>query len=335
VGTESLRYQLDPLAEFPDTALIINALALPDALAATLPGITLVNATNGHTALIVLSGSLPSVSALLPPGTPFLLVIEPGPASQQIEIVWSVAVTTTFAPVETATPEDATAEAGPCQMVFNGVVNIRSGPGVQWDPPIGRALAGETLLITGHNGDYSWYQVSFDDQLGWVSGLIDASEVEGDCRAIPVAVYPPPNTPPTAIPTPTETPTPVQPPEASPDDSSNGVLAVPLDGQAQASDLVSYPDGDTEDVVVYDVSGLDTDPTAPGGRANLQIDLLCSGMGAEYIQFVIDGQTYTCGQRFTREVTFGSRTGSVRIKATGGTGTYVQWTLAGQAPRVN
>jgi hypothetical protein len=110
---------------------------------------------------------------------------------------------------------------------------------------------------------------------------------------------------------------------------------VPLDGSVTLSDYVSYPGGDVEDVVGYSVTGLNPNVAFSGGQADLSILLLCQGTGSETIVFRIDGVNFSCGQTFTRRVNADSNTGAVRITATGGTATYVQWTLQAQAPRVN
>ena len=60
-----------------------------------------------------------------------------------------------------------------------------------------------------------------------------------------------------------------------------------------------------------------------------------AGEQAAPATFRIDGQTYRCGQTFTRRVNFDSNTGGIRVVATGGSATYVQWTAVGTAPRVN
>lgn len=143
---------------------------------------------------------------------------------------------------------------------------------------------------------------------------------------------PPPTATATEPPPPTATPTTaVQ--EAPPD--SNYALNVQLDGNASASDYVSYPGGDTEDVVSYRVSGLNPSVAFSGGQADLTFSFSCFGTGTQYISFIVDGQTKSCGQSHVRRVNFDSNTGGVRIRATGGEGTYVQWVVQATAPRTN
>ncbi len=143
-----------------------------------------------------------------------------------------------------------------------------------------------------------------------------------------------------AGPTPTFTPsyTPTTAPAAPvapPDPNFNDPLNIPLDTTASVTDFVSYPDGDTEDRVRWDIIGMNQNPSLSGGRARLVIAVSCFGTGTQNIQFFTGGQTFSCGQTIVdREVTYDSRTGQVTITAVAGTGTYVQWVLTGTATRV-
>lgn len=142
----------------------------------------------------------------------------------------------------------------------------------------------------------------------------------------------------TYTPTPTYTPT-EAPSEAqtAPEDARfNTPLNVPLDNTASVLDFVSYPGGDQEDRVRFDITGMNPNAALSGGRARLVITASCFGDGTEHIQFFTGGQTYACGDTIVdREVTYDSRTGSVVITAVGGEGTYVQWVLTGTATRTN
>lgn len=141
--------------------------------------------------------------------------------------------------------------------------------------------------------------------------------------------------------TPTFTPsyTPTTPPAAqvAPEDPRfNNPLDIPLDQTISVLDFVSYPDGDTEDRVRYSVTGMNSNPSLPGGRARLVVAVSCFGTGTAEVQLFTGGQTYSCGQTVVdREVTADSDTGSIAITAVGGSGTYVQWVLTGTATRLN
>ena len=264
-------------------------------------------------------------------------------------------------------PPSAAAPQGVCSVNSFGNVNVRSGPGTNYGI-IGSLAPGNFLTVTGRNGDGSWYAVNYAGLQGWVA--MSVVNMNGPCGSVPVVQTPPPpagppppqppasteevtsgSGSPTYTPTytpttetgtgPTYTPTTPPPPSptytpteqiAPPDGNSNGVLAVPLDGQDQKSDYVSYPNGDTEDVVSYRVDGLNNNVAFSGGQANLSIQLICNGTGD--VTFIVDGQNYACGQTFTRVVNADSNTGAVRIRATSN-GTYMQWTVIGSAPRTN
>ncbi|MCE7946805.1 MAG: hypothetical protein DYG88_05185 [Chloroflexi bacterium CFX4] len=149
----------------------------------------------------------------------------------------------------------------------------------------------------------------------------------------PTATFiPPTETPPP--PTATYTVVPVQ--TAPPDANFNSALTIPLDGTATSSDYVSYPLGDREDRVRFSVSGMNPNTAMSGGRARLIIVVTCSGTGTQHVQFTSGTRTVGCGSTIVdRIVTADSDTGTVIILATGGEGTYVQWTLTGSATREN
>jgi hypothetical protein len=146
---------------------------------------------------------------------------------------------------------------------------------------------------------------------------------------------------PTFTPSPTHTPSPTftstsTAPVAPPDANFNAPLNIPLDSTASSTDFVSYPGGDTQDQVRWDITGMNPNASLSGGRARLIITASCFGTGTATIQFATGGNTFSCGQTVVdREVTYDSRTGQVTITATGGAGTYVQWVLTGSATRIN
>ncbi len=150
------------------------------------------------------------------------------------------------------------------------------------------------------------------------------------------ATYTPSYTP-TATYTPSYTPTTPPAAQVAPEDARfNNPLTIPLDNTTSVLDFVSYPDGDREDRVRWDITGMNQNASLSGGRARLVISVSCFGENTNQIQFFTGGQTYTCGQTIVdQEVTFNSKTGSVIITAVGGEGTYVQWVLTGTATRVN
>jgi len=121
--------------------------------------------------------------------------------------------TQTPTPTATDTTTDAspTPEASPMSVAsptpsFPTVrlqqgANIRRGPGVAFDPPIGSLAAGEVRRILARNPDNSWYRIEVFNSSGWV--FSELVEVSGSVSGLPV------ENPPTPVPPPTATITPV------------------------------------------------------------------------------------------------------------------------------
>ncbi len=149
--------------------------------------------------------------------------------------------------------------------------------------------------------------------------------------------YTPTTVGPTVTYTPSYTPTTQPAAQIAPADANfNSPLNIPLDSTASVTDFVSYPGGDTQDKVRWDITGMNSNSALSGGRARLTLAVSCFGQGIEYVEFFTGGQTYECGQTIVdREVTYDSRTGQVTITAVGGSDVYVQWVLTGTAVRVN
>ena len=295
------------------------------------------------------------------------------------------------------------AQPGVCMISTNGNVNLRSGPGTNFNI-VGTLSAGMSLPVVGVNN--GWFAVDVNGALEWAFGGVVS--VSGPCNNLPLVqpgaappqttqgvtgsstptmtatatatatatlaqdngqqqlgatatfTFTPSATPTTQVqtqptltftptsspttqtqPTATYTPsyTPTTPPAAQvapPDANFNNPLNLPLDSTASVTDFVSYPGGDTQDRVRWDISGMNQNPSLSGGRARLTLAVSCFGTGLENVTFFTNGQTFTCGQTIVdREVTYDSRTGQVTITANGGEGTYVQWVLTGTAVRVN
>ncbi len=271
-------------------------------------------------------------------------------------------------------PSGASAPAGVCSVNTDGVVNLRSGPGTDYSI-IGQLTAGNYLVITGMSGDGTWYMGDYFGQQAWVfTGVVGINGPCSGLPVVQTSAQPSqPSAPPTATtassqprqatptytytptqqvqqpqqtegatgPTATATPsyTPTTPPAAqvAPEDARfNNPLNIPLDNTASVLDFVSYPGGDTEDRVRWDITGMNPNVAITGGRARLVIQVTCFGEGTNQIQLFTGGQTYACGQTIVdREVTSDSRTGQVTITAVGGSATYVQWVLTGTATRTN
>ncbi|MFN8528472.1 MAG: CARDB domain-containing protein [Anaerolineae bacterium] len=88
---------------------------------------------------------------------------------------------------------------------FTQAINVRRGPGTNFDPPLGTFAVGQTTEILGTNLDGTWLKVRFGSGEGWVYGplttitgsIAQLPREAGPATPIPTAVPPPP---PTAIP---------------------------------------------------------------------------------------------------------------------------------------
>ncbi len=464
VEAAAQRFSLDPVPDVLFTSLSVETVVPEGVPGIGLPALSLVDETSGETILDFAPSVLvlPAVAAMLPAGGSFVLAIEPGEDTLDVLITWD-AIPVESTPVPPAQPPASGSSGAPpvasgtCVVAFAGNVNVRYGPGLAYQPPIGVAQAGTTLPVTGKNQDGSWWQVLYNGGPGWVSSQVAATSTQGDCSGVTVASFPavgdtsaltpsasgsvtptytpggptvtptytpsptytpggptvtptwtytPSYTPsvtytytPTYTPSPTYTPggptltptwtytpsytptatwtytpsytptatwtytpsytptqpqqqqfqqpsatytpsytptTPPPPPTAPPDANFNAPLNIPLDSTTSVTDFVSYPGGDTEDRVRWDISGMNPNAALSGGRARLIIAVSCFGTGTQNIQFFTGGQTFSCGQTIVdREVTADSRTGQVTISAVAGENTYVQWVLTGTATRVS
>lgn len=98
-------------------------------------------------------------------------------------------------------------------------VNVRSGPGVEYAPPIGWLAQGQTARVTGRNAENTWWQIEHPSgtaQRGWVSARPQYTTARG-AENVPIIPAPPlPTATPTHTPTPTVTPTPTATPTVTP-----------------------------------------------------------------------------------------------------------------------
>ncbi|MDX1521732.1 MAG: SH3 domain-containing protein [Anaerolineae bacterium] len=115
------------------------------------------------------------------PAEPFIIVPTFTPAPV-IPTPTATRVLSNGEPSSQAAPGSGSEAAGQApapkpQVIAPGAVNIRSGPGLDFEV-IGTLNANAARPITGRTGDASWWQIKVgDDQRGWVSGsVVQASE---------------------------------------------------------------------------------------------------------------------------------------------------------------
>jgi hypothetical protein len=104
------------------------------------------------------------------------------------------APTAATAPTQAPSPQPPPASGSPAFTVISGA-NVRSGPGLAFNPPIGSLPAGATGEIIAISPDRQWYRVRYNNGQG--SGWMSATTVNttGDLASLPVDQGPPPPAP--------------------------------------------------------------------------------------------------------------------------------------------
>jgi hypothetical protein len=110
----------------------------------------------------------------------------------------------TQAPTNTPEPTEIPATPTPDKPMatVNQGVNVRRGPGTNFNPPLGALPAGESTEILARNPAGDWYKVRFYNGDGWVLGsLVTVSGDVSDLTVDPGPPTPAPTPiPPTAVP---------------------------------------------------------------------------------------------------------------------------------------
>ncbi len=99
--------------------------------------------------------------------------------------------------VPTATPD------GVVITVRNQVINVRSGPGTDYEI-LGQLRQGEQARVIGTSQDLQWVVIEFRATQGWM--FVDLLDIFGDLRTLPIIAPPPTPTPLPATLTPTAAP---------------------------------------------------------------------------------------------------------------------------------
>lgn len=127
-------------------------------------------ATTSPTPAVTATSGVPILPTLPPSSTP--------PA----------AATVTTAPVSTG--------SGTLTGTFIQTLNVRSGPGLAFNPPIGSFNAGQTTDVLARNPAGDWYKVRYLSGEGWVFAQLVT--LNGDAASLPVDAGPPAPTQPSA-----------------------------------------------------------------------------------------------------------------------------------------
>ncbi len=98
----------------------------------------------------------------------------------------TVAASPTLAPSNTPPPTTAPVSGtGPLLLVTNPTLNMRAGPGINFER-IGELKQGETALIIGRNADRSWWYIQKEPARGWVINSDVYIEIVGDTSQVPL-----------------------------------------------------------------------------------------------------------------------------------------------------
>lgn len=141
--------------------------------------------------------------------------------------------------------------------VFAQGINVRRGPGTNFEPPIGAFAAGQEVEILAVNPGASWYKVRYYNTDGWVFAQL--ATLNGDISSLPVEAGPPTPVPATATPIP---PTAV-PATAVPQTAANLVAGIAVLDPAQPRCGETF-------VVGFDVANLGTQATSGSGTVSLR-----------------------------------------------------------------
>jgi hypothetical protein len=146
--------------------------------------------------------------------------------------------------------------------------------------------------------------VSAGGQQGWVSGTVVTTS--GLCNLLPLVA-------------------PATPLPIAPFDTDAFAMVADRDGSSQFSDVISYPDGDSGDLIQVSVANLFTQP--PDNYREFTVSLNCFGPGAESVRWgAPENPVHACGSAVTLPFLYDAsqQRFSVVLSQPG----YVQYTLA-------
>jgi hypothetical protein len=133
----------------------------------------------------------PTYTLALPPTATFVPV--PAPAT-----FTPVPATATFTPIPTETftptplsPTPTGVKAPMCQNLAGQELNVRAGPGVEYDPPLGALSPGQVVDVIGKNAQYvTWWKIRAGTLEGWVSARYCLGDF--DPNQVPIVYVPDP-----------------------------------------------------------------------------------------------------------------------------------------------
>jgi uncharacterized protein YraI len=188
-------------------------------------------------------------------------VASPSPAASATVSVPILPTPSPAPPTAAATRTSAPATAMPTSpagtaptATLNQTANIRSGPGLAFNPPIGSLTAGTTVDILARSPASDWLRIGYASGDGWVFAALVT--VTGDLNTVPVDAGPPP-------PNATNPPATLSlPPTNTPPTTANlvaGIVVLDPPGPVCAQSFV----------VGLDVANTGSQPTAASGSVRL------------------------------------------------------------------
>jgi hypothetical protein len=166
------------------------------------------------------------------------------------------------APSETGTQATVTSSPTPCvpNVVANSPVNVRSGPGTDYEPPIGSLPQGGSAGVAGKSDDGTWWYIEFpagSGGHGWISGSVVTAYCIPSTLAS-VAAPPLPTAKPTKEP---------DPPEATEDTSPPPVAGAP---DLVATGMMVHPNPATKGVPIDVRVGVKNQGNAAAGSFSVE-----------------------------------------------------------------
>lgn len=312
---------------------------------------------SGETVALYKSGAVGEFSVGLAAGTSYYAVLTAQEEFSAIAASFGTTSASTSAPPSSTSPSTpptttTTTTADACTVVSPPTgVNVRSGPGTEYNPPIGSLIG--TAPVTGQTGT-GWYQISYNGQTGYVASSVVT--LTGNCANVQTVTGPPPSqgtttttTSPTAIPTtttgdtapptattagdttpPTATPPPTQAVQIAPPTAAQLNWTLNRDSGGQFTGSVSNPEGNTSDRIRVTVDGLSNQP--PNNFRQFTITLVCNGTNTSNLRWGTGGPSsptnLQCGGSINITHTNDSNQTFININMTGGSSPgYVSYTL--------
>lgn len=324
-----------------------------------------VSAPDGRVVMAV-DGALSSVNAVLPPGDgTYTIVVRASNATDSGTLTISqsgdVPVVTTNntgggeSPAPAATEEVGSTNPPPtdqCAAIAGGSgVNVRSGPGTNYDV-IGGLSPNANIVVTGQNN--GWYTGTTVFGQGWVAGSVVS--LSGPCNNLPFVEAPAAPVAPVATQAPSQptatytattannnnnnnqptatytatytvTPTATEAQQLAPIDSDVLNFTVDRDAGGQFTNDVSSPNGDTTDRIRITIDNLFNQP--PNNFREMNILITCFGEGAENLRWGSGGPSSpsprACNESISATHTNDSNQTFLNVNLTG-TG-YVTYTV--------